>query len=62
MYEEIAYASRALDRWGDNEEMGTLKMGSSTTYSNCQWDAVRLKVRSLVGLLPLCASTVSKPA
>jgi len=68
MYEEIAYRflehflwiTYAMDRMGEHhDEMWDSQDGFF--YDLLQLpngDAVRLKVRSLVGLLPLCASTV----
>jgi len=71
MYEEIAYRflehfiwiSYAMDRIGQNhDEMWDEEDGFF--YDLLQFpngDAMRLKVRSMVGLLPLCASTVVEP-
>jgi hypothetical protein len=68
MYEEIAFRfleqflwiTYAMDRIGENhDEMWDTKEGFF--YDLLQLpngDAMRLKVRSMVGLLPLCASTV----
>jgi hypothetical protein len=71
MYEDIAFRflqhflwiTYAMDRIGDNHD----EMWDSTDgffYDLLRLpngDAMRLKVRSMVGLLPLCASTVLKP-
>jgi hypothetical protein len=68
MYEEIAYRflehflwiTYAMDRIGENhDEMWDSKDGFFYDLLHFpNGDAMRLKVRSLVGLLPLCASTV----
>ena len=68
MYEEIAYRflehflwiTYAMDRLGENhDEMWDTKDGFFYDLLHLpNGDAVRLKVRSMVGLLPLCASTV----
>jgi hypothetical protein len=68
MYEEIAYRflehflwiTYAMDRIGVNhDEMWDSKEGFFYDLLHLpNGDAMRLKVRSMVGLLPLCASTV----
>jgi hypothetical protein len=67
MYEEIAFKfiqhfmwiSYAMDRIGDNrDEMWDEKDGFFYDLLRTPDQALRLKVRSMVGLLPLCASTV----
>jgi hypothetical protein len=68
MYEEIAYRflenflwiTYAMDRIGQNhDEMWDTKDGFFYDLLHLpNGDAMRLKVRSMVGLLPLCASTV----
>jgi hypothetical protein len=68
MYEEIAYRfvehflwiTYAMDRIGEHhDEMWDSKDGFFYDLLRLpNGDAMRLKVRSLVGLLPLCASTV----
>jgi hypothetical protein len=68
MYEEIAFRflehflwiTYAMDRIGDNhDEMWDKEDGFFYDLLHFpNGDATRLKVRSLVGLLPLCASTV----
>ncbi len=71
MYEEMAYRflehfawiTYAMDRIGENKD----EMWDSTDgffYDLLHLpngDAVRLKIRSMVGLLPLCAATVFEP-
>ena len=71
VYEEIAFRflehflwiTYAMDRIGDNrDEMWDSEDGffyDLLRFPN--GEAVRLKIRSLVGLLPLCASTVVEP-
>jgi hypothetical protein len=71
MYEEIAFRfmehffwiTYAMDRIGANhDEMWDSQEGFFYDLLHFpNGDAVRLKVRSLVGLLPLCASTVFEP-
>ncbi len=71
MYEEIAYRflehflwiTYAMDRIGENhDEMWDSEDGFFYDLLHLpNGDAVRLKVRSLVGLLPLCAATVFEP-
>jgi hypothetical protein len=67
MYEEIAFKfiqhfmwiSYAMDRIGDNhDEMWDEQDGFFYDLLRTPDQALRLKVRSMVGLLPLCASTV----
>jgi hypothetical protein len=68
MYEDIAFRflehflwiTYAMDRIGENrDEMWDSKEGFFYDLLHLpNGDAMRLKVRSLVGLLPLCASTV----
>jgi len=68
MYEDIAFRflehflwiSYAMDRIGENhDEMWDTKEGFFYDLLHLpNGDAMRLKVRSMVGLLPLCASTV----
>ena len=68
MYEEIAYRflehflwiTYAMDRIGDrHDEMWDTQEGFFYDLLRLpNGDAMRLKVRSMVGLLPLCASTV----
>jgi hypothetical protein len=68
MYEEIAFRflehflwiTYAMDRIGDNhDEMWDSKDGFFYDLLHFpNGDAMRLKIRSMVGLLPLCASTV----
>ena len=68
MYEDIAFRfmehflwiTYAMDRIGDNhDEMWDSKDGFFYDLLHLpNGDAMRLKVRSMVGLLPLCASTV----
>ena len=70
-YEEIAFRflehfmwiTYAMDRIGDNhDEMWDGKDGFFYDLLHFpDGEAMRLKVRSLVGLLPLCASTVLEP-
>jgi hypothetical protein len=71
MYEEIAYRflehfvwiTYAMDRIGDNhDEMWDGKDGFFYDLLHLpNGHSMRLKVRSMVGLLPLCASTVLEP-
>jgi hypothetical protein len=71
MYEEIAFKfiqhfmwiAYAMDRVGDNkDEMWDEQDGFFYDLLRLPGgDAMRLKVRSMVGLLPLCASTVFEP-
>ena len=71
MYEEIAYRfvehflwiTYAMDRIGENhDEMWDSEDGFFYDLLHLpNGDAMRLKVRSLVGLLPLCAATVFEP-
>jgi len=71
MYEEIAFRflehflwiAWAMDRIGDNrDELWDEKDGFFYDLLHYPGgDVVRLKVRSMVGLLPLCASTVFDP-
>jgi hypothetical protein len=71
VYEEVAYRfleqfvwiSYAMDRMGENhDEMWDTEDGFFYDLLHFpNGDATRLKVRSLVGLLPLCASTVFEP-
>jgi hypothetical protein len=71
MYEEIAFKfvqhfmwiSYAMDRVGDNhDEMWDEEDGFFYDLLRLpDGQAMRLKVRSMVGLLPLCASTVFRP-
>jgi hypothetical protein len=71
MYEEVAYRfvehflwiTYAMDRIGDNhDEMWDTQDGFFYDLLHLpDGDSMRLKVRSLVGLLPLCASTVIEP-
>jgi hypothetical protein len=71
MYEDLAYRfleqfvwiSYAMDRIGDNrDEMWDEQDGFFYDLLHFpNGDAMRLKVRSLVGLLSLCASTVFEP-
>jgi hypothetical protein len=68
MYEDVAFRflehfvwiTYAMDKIGDhNDEMWDSKEGFFYDLLHLpNGDAMRLKVRSLVGLLPLCASTV----
>jgi hypothetical protein len=68
MYEDIAYRfaehfiwiTYAMDRIGENhDEMWDTKEGFFYDLLHFpNGDAIRLKVRSMVGLLPLCASSV----
>jgi hypothetical protein len=68
MYEDVAYRfvehfiwiTYAMDRIGDNhDEMWDSKEGFFYDLLHFpNGDAMRLKVRSMVGLLPLCASSV----
>jgi len=72
MYEDIAYRfaehfvwiTYAMDRIGENrDEMWDSKEGFFYDLLRLpNGDAMRLKVRSLVGLLPLCASSVFEPS
>jgi len=72
MYEDIAYRfaehfvwiTYAMDRIGENrDEMWDSKDGFFYDLLRLpNGDAMRLKVRSLVGLLPLCASSVFEPS
>jgi hypothetical protein len=61
--ENFAWICYAMDRIGDNhDEMWDQQDGFSYDVLHFpNGDAMRLKVRSLVGLLPLCASTVFEP-
>jgi hypothetical protein len=71
MYEDIAFRfleqsiwiTYAMDRIGENhDEMWDTQDGFFYDLLHFpNGDAMRLKVRSLVGLLPLCASTVFEP-
>ena len=71
MYEEIAYRflehflwiTYAMDRMGENhDEMWDSEDGFFYDLLHLpNGEAMRLKVRSLVGLLPLCAATVFEP-
>jgi hypothetical protein len=71
VYEEIAFRflehflwiTYAMDRIGENhDEMWDTKEGFFYDLLHLpNGDAMRLKVRSMVGLLPLCASTVFEP-
>jgi hypothetical protein len=71
MYEEIAFRfvehflwiTYAMDRIGENrDEMWDTKEGFFYDLLHFpNGDAMRLNVRSMVGLLPLCASTVLEP-
>jgi len=71
MYEEIAFRflehflwiTYAMDRIGDNhDEMWDDQDGFFYDLLHLpNGDSIRLKVRSMVGLLPLCASTVLEP-
>jgi len=71
IYEEIAFKfceqciwiTYAMDRIGENhDEMWDTEEGFFYDLLHFpNGDAMRLKVRSLVGLLPLCASTVFEP-
>jgi hypothetical protein len=71
LYEEIAFRfldqflwiAYAMDRIGENhDEMWDSKDGFFYDLLHMpNGDVMRLKVRSLVGLLPLCASTVFEP-
>jgi hypothetical protein len=71
MYEDIAYRfmehfvwiTYAMDRIGENnDEMWDAEEGFFYDLLHLpNGDAKRLKVRSMVGLLPLCASTVFEP-
>jgi hypothetical protein len=71
MYEEVAFKfiqhfmwiSYAMDRMGEHhDEMWDEQDGFFYDLLRLPGgDAVRLKVRSMVGLLPLCASTVFEP-
>jgi hypothetical protein len=71
VYEEIAFRfleqffwiTYAMDRIGENhDEMWDTKEGFFYDLLHFpNGDAMRLKVRSMVGLLPLCASTVFEP-
>jgi hypothetical protein len=71
VYEEIAFRfmehfvwiTYAMDRIGDcHDEMWDSRDGFFYDVLRLpNGDAVRLKVRSMVGLLPLCASTVFEP-
>ena len=59
-FEHFLYISSAMDRIGDNmEDMWDERDGF---FYDLLWmsdhEAIRLKVRSMVGLLPLCATTV----
>jgi hypothetical protein len=58
--EQFIWITYAMDRIGDNhDEMWDSKDGFFYDLLHLpNGDAMRLKVRSLVGLLPLCASTV----
>jgi hypothetical protein len=72
MYEDIAFRflehflwiTYAMDRIGDNhDEMWDSNEGFFYDLLHLpNGDAMRLKVRSMVGLLPLCASTVLQPS
>jgi hypothetical protein len=71
MYEEIAFRfleqfiwiTYAMDRMGEHhDEMWDTQDGFFYDLLHLpNGDAMRLKVRSMVGLLPLCASTVFEP-
>jgi len=72
MYEDIAFRflehflwiTYAMDRIGDNhDEMWDSNEGFFYDLLHLpNGDTMRLKVRSMVGLLPLCASTVLQPS
>jgi len=72
VYDEIAYRflehflwiTYAMDRMGDqHDEMWDAQDGFFYDLLHLpNGEAMRLKVRSMVGLLPLCASTVFEPA
>jgi len=72
VYDEIAYRflehflwiTYAMDRMGDqHDEMWDAEDGFFYDLLHLpNGEAMRLKVRSMVGLLPLCASTVFEPA
>jgi hypothetical protein len=72
MYEEVAFRflehflwiTYAMDRIGENhDEMWDTKDGFFYDLLHFpDGEAMRLRVRSMVGLLPLCASTVLEPA
>ena len=54
--EHFLWIASAMIHAGDESACGTKKTGSSTTSCACPTaTAQRLKVRSMVGLLPLCA-------
>jgi hypothetical protein len=61
--EQFLWIAYAMDRIGDNhDEMWDKEDGFFYDLLHFpNGDAVRLKVRSMVGLLPLCASTVLEP-
>ena len=71
MYEEVAFRflehflwiTYAMDRMGDNhDEMWDTQDGFFYDLLHLpNGESMRLKVRSMVGLLPLCASTVVEP-
>ncbi len=71
MYEDIAFRflehfvwiTYAMDRLGDNQdEMWDAADGFFYDLLHLpSGDAVRLKIRSMVGLLPLCAASVFEP-
>ena len=59
--EHFLWIARAMNQWGQRV-CGTRRMASTTMF--CAFPTVaarRLKVRSMVGLLPLCATTVIEP-
>ena len=66
MYEDMAlkfaehfvFIAAAMDRIATTRHCGTSRTGSSTTCSASPTGGGALKVRSMVGLLPLCASMV----
>ena len=71
MYEELAYRflehfawiTYAMDRIGENrDEMWDTADGFFYDLLHLpNGDAIRLKIRSMVGLLPLCAATIFEP-
>jgi hypothetical protein len=57
--EHFLWIATAMTHLGQTPACGTRKTASSTTCSDCPTAGPqRLKVRSMVGLLPLCAATV----
>ena len=58
-YEHVVSIASAINRRGEQDSLWDRRTGSSTTCCACPGQfTTRLKVRSIVGLLPLCAVSV----